>query len=119
MTQNTIALSGTVATVDLTNGSTPTYGTNAQKISGSVRLLWAGNVVADAVLKYAGSSNDRDPILVRIGGTVPTATANGYYSEDVTLDGVVKYAGASNDRDPILVNVGGTVPTATRTEQLP
>ncbi|MCB0790181.1 MAG: hypothetical protein H6595_03025 [Flavobacteriales bacterium] len=119
MTANTIALSTTPTVLDLTNGSVATYGTNAQKTSGAVRLLWAGNVVPDGSLKYAGASNDRDPILVRIGGTVPTATANGYYPEDVTLDGVVKYAGASNDRDPILVNVGGTVPTATRVQQLP
>ena len=111
--------STTPTVLDLTNGSVATYGTNAQKTSGAVRLLWAGNVVPDGSLKYAGASNDRDPILVRIGGTVPTATANGYYPEDVTLDGVVKYAGASNDRDPILVNVGGTVPTATRVQQLP
>ena len=25
-------------------------------------------------VKYAGAANDRDPILVNIGGTVPTAT---------------------------------------------
>ena len=51
--------------------------------------------------------------------SVPTATVNGYFSEDVNMTGQVKYAGSSNDRDPILVNIGGTVPTATRSEQLP
>ena len=56
---------------------------------------------------------------MRIGGTVPTATVTGYWSEDVNMDATVKYAGGANDRDPILVNVGGTVPTATRTQQLP
>ncbi|HMQ77881.1 MAG TPA: hypothetical protein PKE21_17295, partial [Flavobacteriales bacterium] len=60
-----------------------------------------------------------DPILVRIGGTVPTNTANGYFPEDVNLNGQVKYAGSANDRDPILVNVGGVVPTNTRVEQVP
>ncbi len=83
-------------------------------------MLWAGNALRDDRLKYAGSGNDRDPVLTAIGGTVPTATLNGQYRpEDVNLDGVVKYAGGANDRDPILVNIGGTVPTATRMEQLP
>ncbi|HMQ77792.1 MAG TPA: hypothetical protein PKE21_17055, partial [Flavobacteriales bacterium] len=68
---------------------------------------------------YAGGGNDRDPILVRIGGLVPTATVNGYYPEDVNLNGQVKYAGSANDRDPILVNIGGVVPTAVRNAQLP
>ncbi|HMQ77770.1 MAG TPA: hypothetical protein PKE21_16880, partial [Flavobacteriales bacterium] len=70
-------------------------------------------------VKYAGGGNDRDPILVRVGGTVPTNTANGYFPEDVNLNGQVKYTGSANDRDPILVNIGGSVPTAVRTQQLP
>ena len=119
MTLTPIALTAAPTSVDLTNGSVATFGTNAQKVNGSVRLLWAGNVVRDTQLKYAGGSNDRDPILVRIGGAVPTATTTGYWSEDVTLDGIVKYAGGSNDRDPILVNIGGSVPTAVRAQQLP
>jgi len=28
----------------------------------------------DGQVKYTGASNDRDPILVNIGGTVPTNT---------------------------------------------
>ena len=70
-------------------------------------------------MKYSGASNDRDPILVRIGGTVPTNTVIGYHPEDVNLDAIVKYAGASNDRDVILVNIGGAVPTNVRQEQIP
>ena len=81
--------------------------------------LWAGNTLWDGGLKYTGMDNDRDPVLVRIGGTIPTNTIPGYYVEDVNLDGVVKYTGSGNDRDPILVNIGGTVPTQVRTEQLP
>ena len=82
-------------------------------------VLWAGDATGNGQIKYAGSGNDRDAILTRIGGTVPTNVTNGYYPEDVNLNGQVKYAGAQNDRDPILVNIGGTVPTAVRTEQLP
>ncbi|MCB9168868.1 MAG: BspA family leucine-rich repeat surface protein [Flavobacteriales bacterium] len=119
MTLNTVALTASPATVDLTDGSTPTYGTNAQNTVSGTLVLWSGNVVDDAFIKYAGANNDRDPILVAIGGTIPTATTAGYLPSDVNMDGTVKYAGANNDRDQILVNVGGTVPTATRQEQLP
>ena len=70
-------------------------------------------------MKYVGNNNDRDPILARIGGTVPTNTVSGYYNEDVNLDGVVKYVGANNDRDITLQNIGGTMPTAVRMEQMP
>ncbi|HEY0977396.1 MAG TPA: hypothetical protein VGE21_07990, partial [Flavobacteriales bacterium] len=89
------------------------------KVVGGVRLCWAGNARRDNLLKYTGTNNDRDPILVRVGGVVPTATVNGYFLEDVNMNGQVKYTGTANDRDPILMNVGGVVPTATLSEQLP
>lgn len=79
-----------------------------------------GDVNFNSIVKYVGNSNDRDPILVSIGGTTPTNTITGQYRvEDVNMDGTVKYTGANNDRDPILVTVGGTLPTSTRTAQLP
>lgn len=84
-----------------------------------MRALWCGDVAHDGSVKYTGTANDRDPVLVAIGGTVPTLTIAGYRSEDVGMDGTVKYTGANNDRDPILVNIGGTVPTAVRYAQLP
>ena len=82
-------------------------------------VLWPGNVFLDNLIKYAGSDNDRDPILLLIGGLVPTNTVVGFFSEDVNMDGIVKYAGFANDQDIILVTVGGIVPTAVRVEQLP
>ncbi len=119
MTATTRALSGTATTVDFTVAATTTYGTEARKTIGSALVLWAGNCNADNTLAYTGAPNDRDPILVRIGGSVPTNTVIGYYLEDVNLDGVVSYTGTLNDRDPILVNIGGSVPTAVRQAQLP
>lgn len=119
MTSTTRALSGTATAVDFTLPATTTYGTEARKDLGGVQLMWAGNCTGDNLLRYVGDPNDRDPILVRVGGSVPTNTVAGYYREDVNMDGVVRYVGDPNDRDPILVNVGGTVPTNTRVEQLP
>jgi hypothetical protein len=119
MTATTRALSATATVVDFTASGTTTFGTEARKAVGSVQVLWAGNCNADNMLAYTGNPNDRDPILVRIGGSVPTSTVSGYYPEDVNLDGIVSYTGTLNDRDPILVNIGGSVPTSTRAQQLP
>ena len=118
MTTSALAMSPMTPMIDFTLGSTPTYGTDARTTLGPVSAMWCGNVEPDDQLKYTGSTNDRDPILVAIGA-IPTATVTDYLPTDVTLDGVVKYTGAGNDRDPILVNIGGSVPTAIRPEQLP
>ncbi|QQR88212.1 MAG: delta-60 repeat domain-containing protein [Flavobacteriales bacterium] len=105
--------------IDFSVLATPVFGNNARKTNNGVQTLWSGDVNFDGTIKYTGTNNDRDPVLVRIGGSVPTNTANGYYNEDVNMDGVVKYTGLVNDRDPILVNIGGTVPTNARVEQVP
>ena len=119
MSASAVALTGTTISVNFTLSRTLTFGTAARKDVSGVQVMWAGNVVFDTQLKYAGTNNDRDPILSRIGGVVPTATLAGYFVEDVNLSGVVQYTGGGNDRDPILVNIGGVVPTATRAQQLP
>jgi len=108
-----------VSTIDFTVGSTPTWGTNARQAVNGFMVLWAGNVVVDGQLKYIGADNDRDPILVRVGGSVTTNVISGYFLEDINMDYDVKYTGADNDRDPILVNIGGSVPTDIVLEQLP
>lgn len=119
MTFSAIDLKPMGTMVDFTASGTATYGTDARKNVNGVWALWAGDVSDDGVVKYTNTANDRDPILVKIGGAIPTATVNGYWPEDVNLDGVVKYTGANNDRDPILANIGGAVPTNTRVQQLP
>jgi hypothetical protein len=103
----------------LSDGSTALYGSEATKSNGAAQLLWAGNARSDNELIYTGADNDRDLILARIGGTVPTSTVDGYHPEDLNLDGTVVYTGQRNDRDIILQNIGGVVPTNNRVEQLP
>ncbi len=108
-----------VNAVDLTDGSTPTHGTDAQRARDGKLLLWAGDVNGDGAVKYTGGDNDRDPILQVIGGVVPTAITSGYLLQDVNLDGTVKYTGQDNDRDPVLQTIGGVVPTNVRIQQVP
>ena len=105
--------------VDFTDPLLPTYGTDARKTVGSTAVLWTGNVLRDTEIKYTGSSNDRDPILIAVGSTTPNNTVTGYAGTDANMDGTVKYTGSANDRDPILINVGSTTPNNVRVEQLP
>lgn len=105
---------------DFRTGTASTYGTSARYFNGAVWCQWSGDVTRNGTIAYTGAGNDRDPILVAIGGSTPTATTTGQYrSEDVNMDGMVKYTGANNDRDIILQNIGGSTPTNTRQEQLP
>jgi hypothetical protein len=71
------------------------------------------------MVRYTNQNNDRDPILIAIGGTIPTAYLEGYMSEDTNLDGMVRYTGQDNDRDVVLQTIGGTIPTTTRMGTLP
>lgn len=104
--------------VDFSDAGGPAlFGTDAAYITGSARCLWMGDANMDGVVKYTGTANDRDAILLSLAGD-PIASLTGYYREDVNIDGTVKYTGSGNDRDPILL-VLGSVPTTTKTEQLP
>jgi uncharacterized delta-60 repeat protein len=119
MTAAALNLGVQPTTVNFSSANTAMYGTNARRNNQGAMTLWSGDVDRDGELKYTGQGNDRDPVLLSVGGSVPTNTASGYLQADVNMDGVVKYTGPNNDRDPILSNVGGSTPTDTRQGQLP
>lgn len=119
MTLNNVTLGGTSTTIDFKQLATATYGTGARQDVAGTQVLWGGNVTGDTSVKYTGSGNDRDPIIVFVGGSTPNNAVADYRREDVNMDGLVKYTGSGNDRDPILVNVGSTTPNNSRVEQLP
>ncbi len=108
-----------LAHVDLSLPGTATYGANARRNQGGVMMLWCGNVNGDAIVRYTGGGNDREPILITVGGAIPTGTVNGYLPHDTNMNGQVKYTGTGNDREVILQNVGSSVPTNSLVEQLP
>jgi len=120
MSATFIRLDAGEAALDLTLATTATYGSQARATMSNGRMaLWSGDVSRNGQLSYVGNGNDRDPILVAIGGSVPTNTIAGYRLEDVDLNGVIRYVGQGNDRDPVLFNLGGSTPTAVRLQQLP
>ena len=113
-----IPISLTINTIlDFTSIST--WGEQSTLNINGVKVLWAGDSNSDGIIKYTGSNNDRDLILNKIGGIVPTNTTSGYFREDVNMDGWVKYTGANNDRDLILFNIGGIIPTNIKISQFP
>lgn len=120
MTATALPVNTAAGAVDMSNGTVALFGgASATKTIGSRNLMLCGDVDGNGTMKYTGAGNDRDPILVAIGGTQPNNSIAGYRREDINLDGLVRYTGAGNDRDPILVNVGGTTPNGTRAAQLP
>jgi YVTN family beta-propeller protein len=119
MTAAPLTLGSAVTRLDLSAPSTAVWGTDARRTVGSLRTLWAGDVNGDGMVRYTNQNNDRDPILIAIGGTIPTAYLEGYMSEDTNLDGMVRYTGQDNDRDVVLQTIGGTIPTTTRMGTLP
>lgn len=120
MTSAPTAFSTSPLTVDHSSPSSGTYGTDARRMLEGKALLWCGDVTTDGRIMYTGTANDRDRVLAKIGGTVPTNVVTNVYSEeDVDLDGRVLYTGSGNDRDRILQSIGGSIPTTVRTAQLP
>ncbi|HRH70924.1 MAG TPA: hypothetical protein PLB89_15585 [Flavobacteriales bacterium] len=120
MSTEPLSLNAVATNWDVRTTTTPLNGTGATQVDDTRRLLWPGDVDRNGIVRYTGQVNDRDPVLLAIGGVVPTAVVTGVYSPlDVNLDGKIKYVGSANDRDLILQTIGGVVPTAVRQGQLP
>jgi hypothetical protein len=119
MTLDPVLLGPLTPVLDLTSGEVPTFGEQAQTVIGATRCLWPGDVNGDGVVKYTNLGNDRDLILVEVGGAIPTNTSTGYSTADTNLDGIIKYAGIANDRDVILITIGGVIPSSVRPAQIP
>lgn len=96
------------ATVDFTSSSTATWGNHAQKIDGSKRMLWSGNVNADKYVIFQGSgvgTPDRDFIFFEVFLDEDNTTSSfnhighGYSNSDTDMDGKFIYQGLGNDVD--------------------
>ncbi len=119
MTLNPVTFGIYTANLNFSVAGTPAWGTNARFVSGTMHMLYMGDINGNGTIQYTGSGNDRDPILINVGSTTPNNTMSGYSGNDSNLNGQVKYTGSGNDRDPILLNVGSTTPNNTRVQQLP
>ncbi len=109
MSSNAIALNGTTTTVDFTDQSTATFGTNAQTTYGmptGVYGMWAGDANDDAEVIFlntgAESVEIKQLVLDRSAAESPFGASvfyrpAGYYAEDVNMDGEVIFLNAGNE----------------------
>ena len=119
MTAFPILFAAQPSPIDLTDGSTPLYGTAAQMISSGVNMLWPGDANGDGSIRYSGSNNDRTVVLNAVGATTFLSPVTAYHRADVNLNGQTGYSGSNNDRTVILNSVGATSFLTARTAQLP
>ena len=114
MSASPISLFGSPLVVDFTDGSVPTFGTNAQTTLGmpiGVQGLWAGDATNDGIVQYSGGFPDNPSILSFVLNdsgnflNLPTHPVNGYSNNDVNMDGVSQYSGANPELPFILQNV--------------
>jgi len=106
MTLNTISLSRTTSTVDLTTNTVPVYGSNAlttTNLTGNIKGLWSGDVNSNGSLRFLGPANDTNALKNSIINH-PDNTNNsnsflftGYINSDINLNGQVRFLGPSND----------------------
>ncbi|AFK04143.1 hypothetical protein Emtol_3010 [Emticicia oligotrophica DSM 17448] len=101
MTQSPVAISSTAQSIDFTSPSTPTFGTNAQKVVGSVMAMWAGNATginsaSPDKVSYTGLGSDLSALKNVIGSNL-TQSISGYLNADLNLDGRVNYTGLGTD----------------------
>lgn len=97
--------------VDFTLPATLTMGTDAQISSGTVNLMWVGDINQDDSAIANGPDNDLSNLL----GGVITASNNpkyntnymysGYRSSDLNMDGFSIFAGPNNDTNILIGNV--------------
>jgi hypothetical protein len=111
MMSNTVAINGSLATLDFTSMTNAQLYNNAgydgyeMVTVGAVKALWAGNCNADNKTKYDGTATDQQKISSNVTtfatNTTTSFTFNnavGYFEGDVNMDGKAKYDGNGNDR---------------------
>ncbi|WP_422107134.1 HYR domain-containing protein [Winogradskyella sp.] len=117
MSNSAISLNGTTTTVvDFSNGSTTTFGSNAQTTLGLPNgsfAMWVGDVNGDDIILYVGGLQDTSRILSEVlndSGNIlnlPTYVSNGYSNGDIDMNGDIQYAGGNAEPPFILQNVLG------------
>ncbi|WP_422107130.1 HYR domain-containing protein [Winogradskyella sp.] len=114
MSSSAIALSSTTTIVDFSNGSTTTFGSDAQTTSGlpnGTFALWVGDSNGDAVIQYVGGIQDTPGILAEVLNdngnflSLPTFVTTGYSNRDINMDGNIQYVGGNSELPFILQNV--------------
>lgn len=106
------SLSPTPLSIDFSNSSYPTYGSNAQvQLASNDMALWAGDTNGSSQIKFSGAGNNaniiKDYILSDLSNILNfiTYSSLGSLLIDVNLNGNGKFSGAGNDSNIIKDNV--------------
>ncbi|MEZ5533979.1 MAG: cadherin domain-containing protein [Thiolinea sp.] len=97
--------------VDFSAALTPTYGENAQLVSGDMAAMRAGDANHDGYIIGQGNGNDLNVLLGLVLGEPANVDVNsnyvlrGYLPSDINMDGKTIFAGQGNDVNPIRGNV--------------
>ncbi len=119
MTNSTQALTSAPMSLDFTNGSITTFGTNAlaTHFSGT-KTLWGGDSNGNFTTSYIGGTNDKDDIAFALLFNLTSPIENTYSRSDINMNGRVSYIGGSNDPDAIALAMLFNL-TPSITQQLP
>ncbi|MBP93872.1 MAG: hypothetical protein CMC55_07130 [Flavobacteriaceae bacterium] len=107
MTGTEVALSNTPTVINFTDGSTTTFGLEAQTNFGmpaGVLGLYGGDINGNNQSRYLGPNNDSASLKTIISNASGNTTNSNYYpfatynTGDINLDGVVRYLGPENDK---------------------
>ncbi|WP_053002335.1 BspA family leucine-rich repeat surface protein [Kordia jejudonensis] len=114
MSANTLPMDYTSTSINFSNPTTQTFGTNAQIPADTptdIIGLWAGNANGDHIVQYSGTDPDSPSILSIVLNdsgnflNFPTFIVNSYSNADTDMDGNAQYSGTNPDTPFILQNV--------------
>lgn len=108
MTANQVTLNTNPVSLDFTDGSTPTFGNNAQiQLTSGDYALWAGDTNGTNQIRFSGSNNSvnpiRDYVLTDPANffNLTTFQSNGYLDIDIDMNGVGRFSGTGADSNLI------------------
>ncbi len=110
MSKDTILLDATTKTVDFTDGSISTFGTDGQTtfgMTGGKSGMWSGDATGNGLLNYLGAQSETPSIRAQVFndpnnsvfGGPPAAgyLSLGYNATDINMDGYTVYSGPTTD----------------------
>jgi hypothetical protein len=111
ITASPISLDNTEKLVDFTLSTTAVQGNQARYLSGTLALMWSGDINGSTTLTANGPSNDITSLLSSIltNKDNPQAYTNyilyGYLNTDTNMDGKTLFTGPGNDANSLLGNI--------------
>lgn len=106
-----VSLGSTEKLVDFTLSTTAVKGTEARYTSGTLALLWVGDINGSNTLTSSGPANDITNLLGNVitSQNNPQAytnyTLHGYFNTDLNMDGKTLFSGPGNDANALMGNV--------------